>query len=67
MPSNNVYCKENTTIILNNGSAILGAGQVLVNANYGCFDNYIVELFKSGYVPAVLSTQDIGQMYVYRV
>ncbi|MBK9928620.1 MAG: CHRD domain-containing protein [Saprospiraceae bacterium] len=67
MPSNYIYCKENTTIILNNGSAILGAGQVLVNANYGCFDNYIVELFKSGYVPAVLSTQDIGQMYVYRV
>ncbi|MBK8279912.1 MAG: hypothetical protein IPK94_07245 [Saprospiraceae bacterium] len=61
-------CKAISTVLLNNdGFAFLGAGQVLIDAQYRCFDNYIVEFLKGSYVPGIATTQDVGMTLTYRV
>jgi hypothetical protein len=73
-PVNSLVCNDLIFVALGeNCLQEIGADQVLEGGPYKCFDNYIVELDKTPpfgngpWVPAILTSADIGKTYKVRV
>jgi len=72
--TSSLTCNDLVTVALGtNCTSVVGADDVLEGGPYGCYDDYTVELDKTPpfgngpWVPAILSSADIGKTYKVRV